>query len=90
MSNIQQIHFSRRNVSDSLTRNDLLPRCGGSRLAGAEGVEGGHSSDALKGLAVDCVALAERTTDPHARIALLTIAQKWIAIANNRVAVDII
>jgi hypothetical protein len=39
-------------------------------------------------MAVECVALARRTIDLDSRIALLTIAQKWIAIANNRVGVD--
>jgi hypothetical protein len=33
------------------------------------------------------VALAERTTDPDIRVELLMIAQKWIAMANSRVAV---
>jgi hypothetical protein len=38
-------------------------------------------------LAAECVALAERTTDPDIRVELLMIAQKWIAMANGRVAV---
>ena len=43
--------------------------------------------DALRELAAECVALAERTTDPDTRVELLIIAQKWIAMANARVAI---
>jgi hypothetical protein len=43
--------------------------------------------DALRELAAECVALAERTTDPVARVELLIIAQKWITMANARVAI---
>ena len=33
------------------------------------------------------MALAERSIDPDIRVELLIIAQKWIAMANGRVAV---
>ena len=39
---------------------------------------GDHHSDALRELASECVALAERTIDPDIRVELLMIAQKWI------------
>jgi hypothetical protein len=51
-------------------------------------MQGDRHPDALRELAADCVALAERTTEPAARAELLIIAQKWIAMANDRAAVD--
>ena len=49
-------------------------------------MQGDRHPDALRELAAECVALAERTTDPDARFELLIIAQKWIAMANARAA----
>jgi hypothetical protein len=46
-----------------------------------------HHPDALRELATECVALAERTADPNIRVELLLIAQKWITIANGRLAI---
>ena len=46
-----------------------------------------HHADTLRELAAECVALAERTADPNIRVELLLIAQKWIAMANGRLAV---
>ena len=50
-------------------------------------MSGDHSSDPLRKLAAECVALAERTNDPNTRAELLMIAQKWITMANGRHAV---
>ena len=50
-------------------------------------MQGDRHPDALRELAAECVALAERTIDPDIRVELLIIAQKWIAMANGRVAV---
>jgi hypothetical protein len=50
-------------------------------------MQGDRHPDTLRELAVECVALAERTIDPDIRVELLIIAQKWIAMANSRVAV---
>jgi hypothetical protein len=47
----------------------------------------GDHPDALRELATECVALAERTADSNIRVELLLIAQKWIAMANYRPAV---
>jgi hypothetical protein len=44
--------------------------------------------DALREAAGECVALAERTAKSDARVALLIIAQKWIAMANELGAAD--
>jgi hypothetical protein len=49
-------------------------------------MEGDRRSATLRELATECVALAERTIDPDARIALLVIAQKWTAMANGGIA----
>jgi hypothetical protein len=46
------------------------------------------SAPRLRELAAECVALAERTIDLNARAALLMIAQKWMEMANGRVAMD--
>jgi hypothetical protein len=48
---------------------------------------GDHHCDTLRELAAECVALAERTIDPDIRVELLIIAQKWIVMANGRLAV---
>jgi hypothetical protein len=45
---------------------------------------GDRHPDTLRELAVECVALAERTVDPDFRVELLIIAQKWVAMANAR------
>ena len=50
-------------------------------------MQGDRHPDTLRELAAECVALAERTTDPDIRVELLMIAQKWITMANGRVAV---
>ena len=50
-------------------------------------MQGDRRPGALRELAAECVALAERTIDPDIRVELLIIAQKWIAMANSRVAV---
>ena len=42
-------------------------------------MQGDRHPDALRELAAECVALAERTIDPDIRVELLIIAQKWIA-----------
>jgi hypothetical protein len=62
------------------------PRGPGHRFVG-EGMQGDRHPDTLRELAAECVALAERTTDPDIRVELLMIAQKWITMANGRVAV---
>ena len=41
----------------------------------------------MRELAAERVALAERTIDPDIRAELLMIAQKWITMANGRLAV---
>jgi hypothetical protein len=46
-----------------------------------------HRSNPLRELAAECVALAERTNDLGLRVELLMIAQKWVTMANGRVAV---
>jgi hypothetical protein len=94
MSNIQQIHFDRRvSLSDLLAESGFpqkypvrSPQTGAITVR--EGIGDDRSSATLRGLAIECVTLAERTIDPDSRIALLIIAQKWISIANNRVVVD--
>ena len=48
---------------------------------------GGRHPDLLRELAAECVALAERIVDPDYRVELLMIAQKWVAMANDREAV---
>jgi hypothetical protein len=50
-------------------------------------MQGDRHPDTLRELAAECVALAERTIDPDIRVELLIIAQKWIAMANGRIAV---
>ena len=50
-------------------------------------MQGDRHPDALRELAAECVALAERTIDPDIRVELLIIAQKWIAMAHDRDAV---
>jgi hypothetical protein len=47
---------------------------------------GDHPPDMFREFAAECVALAERTTDPDARAKLLIIAQKWVAMANGHEA----
>ena len=46
-----------------------------------------HRSNPLRELAAECVTLAERTNDLALRVELLMIAQKWVTMANGRVAV---
>jgi hypothetical protein len=50
-------------------------------------MRGDRHADTLRELAAECVALAEYTIDPDIRVELLIIAQKWIAMANDRCAV---
>jgi hypothetical protein len=50
-------------------------------------MQGDRRPDTLRELAAECVALAERTIDPDIRVELLMIAQKWITMANGRIAV---
>ena len=70
-----------------LPEGTVAPSAGwGRRRIGREN-PGDHYSDALRELATECVALAKRTTDPNIRVELLLIAQKWIAMANGRLAV---
>ena len=64
-----------------------LPVDWGRQRSAGEDMQDDHP-DALRELAAECVALAERTHDPVARVELLIIAQKWITMANTRVAVD--
>ena len=59
----------------------------GRHRSAEEDMQGDRHPDALRELAAECVALAERTIDPDIRVELLIIAQKWIAMANGRVAV---
>jgi hypothetical protein len=40
-------------------------------------------SDELRRRAADCLALARATSDPHARISLLTMAQRLYTMANG-------
>jgi hypothetical protein len=40
-------------------------------------------SDEFRSLAAECVAIARTTTDPAARVTLLTMAQKWFDLANG-------
>jgi hypothetical protein len=47
-------------------------------------MQGDRHADTLRELAAECVALAEYTIDPDIRVELLMIAQKWIAMANDR------
>ena len=47
---------------------------------------GDRHPDLLRELAAECVALAERIVDPDYRVELLMIAQKWVAMANDREA----
>ena len=56
------------------------------RSAGEDTQDDRHP-DAFGVLAAECVALAERSIDPDIRVELLIIAQKWITMANGRVAV---
>jgi len=43
-----------------------------------------NRADELKNTAAQCLALAQATTDPQARAALLTMAQKLYDMASNR------
>jgi hypothetical protein len=61
---------------------------GAAAVLAGENMPGDHHSDALRELASECVALAERTIDPDIRVELLMIAQKWITMANGRVAAN--
>ena len=88
MSNFEQISF-RHSGSISGTKVRWLrplPVDGAAAVLGGK-MPGDHYSDALRELATECVALAKRTTDPNIRVELLLIAQKWIAMANGRLAV---
>jgi len=40
-------------------------------------------SDEFRSLAAECVAIARTTSDPVARVTLLTMAQKWFDLANG-------
>jgi hypothetical protein len=40
-------------------------------------------SDEFRKLAAECVAIARTTSDPVARVTLLTMAQKWFDLANG-------
>jgi hypothetical protein len=61
-----------------------LPVDRGRYRSAGEDMPGDRRPDTLRELAAECVALAERTIDPDFRIELLIIAQKWIAMANDR------
>ena len=39
-------------------------------------------ADEFRKAAAECLALAQKTTDPRVRISLLTLAQKWLKFAN--------
>jgi hypothetical protein len=52
-----------------------------------EHMSGDHRSNPLRKLAAECVALAKRSNDPAVRVELLMIAQKWVTMANGRLAV---
>jgi hypothetical protein len=43
-------------------------------------------SDEFRNLAAECVAIARTTSDPAARVTLLTMAQKWFDLANGPTA----
>ena len=43
-------------------------------------------SDELRRRAADCLALARATSDPHARLSLLTMAQRLYTMANGSAA----
>jgi hypothetical protein len=59
---------------------------GAAGVLAGEDMAGDSPSDTFRKFAVECVALAERTTDPDARAELLIIAQKWVAMANGHEA----
>ena len=40
-------------------------------------------SDEFRQMANECLALAQKTTDPSTRVSLLTMAQKWFTRANG-------
>ena len=40
-------------------------------------------SDEFRTLAAECLAIARTTSDPAARVTLLTMAQKWFGLANG-------
>jgi hypothetical protein len=40
-------------------------------------------SDEFRTLAAECLAIARTTSDPAARVTLLTMAQKWFDLANG-------
>ena len=64
-----------------------LPADRGRYCFAGEDMPGDRHPDLLRELAAECVALAERTVDPDYRVELLMIAQKWVAMANDREAV---
>ena len=95
MSNFEQISFRhsggisgtyRRVASPKVRWLRPLPVDGAAAVLGGK-MPGDHHPDALRELATECVALAERTADPNIRVELLLIAQKWIAIANGRLPI---
>jgi hypothetical protein len=59
---------------------------GAAGVLAGENMAGDHPPDMFREFAAECVALAERTTDPDARAKLLIIAQKWVAMANGHEA----
>ena len=64
-----------------------LPADWGFHRSAGEDTQDDRHPDAFRVLAAECVALAEHSTDPDIRVELLMIAQKWITMANGRVAV---
>jgi hypothetical protein len=97
VSNIEQTHSGRRGSVFAIVAGSGLPEWHGGprplpadrgryRFAG-EDMPGDRHPDLLRELAAECVALAERTVDPDYRVELLMIAQKWVAMANDREAV---
>ena len=89
-------HDARERVSNfeqiSFRRLFSIPSGIGSRARERHHIVGEHMSahhrsNPLRELAAECVALAERTNDLGLRVELLMIAQKWVTMANGRVAV---
>jgi hypothetical protein len=95
VNNLEQILFGGSGTIPSVYRGVASPKYGGSVRSRGWGrhrilrkhMPADDRSDPLRELATECVALAERTTDPAIRAKLLLIAQKWITMANTRLAV---
>jgi hypothetical protein len=96
MSNFEQISFRHPGSISGTYRGVASPKVrwlrplpvdGAAGIWGGKNMPGAHRSDTLSELAAECVTLAERTIDPDIRVELLLIAQKWIAMANGRLAI---